>query len=70
MEGFGNRIDDAVLRMFPDTYLPKLAVSSGIEEKNDDEKVLIISAPHQESKLPQKYSKSISQRNSSLRQRA
>jgi hypothetical protein len=78
LEGFGNRIDDAVLRMFPGTYLPNPIMSEGEGkpvdgDEEDDEKILVISPPqtHSEtSKLPQlqKCPKFISQK-SSLRAR-
>lgn len=78
LEGFGSRIDEAVLRMFPDRYLPKQIKSTEpvSEAKSEDhnheqEKVIII--PSIESKLPQpqqKYSKLLAQQKNSLRQRA
>lgn len=73
LEGFGSRIDDAVLRMFPDSYMPRPVQGNETnveEEKTDKETVLVMSSPP-DSKLPQlqKYPKFVSQRNS-VRQRA
>lgn len=73
LEGFGARIDEAVLRMFPDRYLPRQPNSTSLTEDNQDEEretsdtVVVLSSL--ESKLPQKHPKLTSQRNS-LRHRA